>query len=170
MPATLAIYILVGVSFFSSLASLPIPNILAPMESSLTLTAPSNGKAVTTLTTSPTSLSEMSGYLVVATYSDSLCKTPLSAVTRALNSCYRIGYRAYLYVTATKSSYRIWEYTDWLCKFINKTTSASFTVGGCAQQTIVSFSRTSEWATDIAIFSLRWMNSRISLILNTEQL
>jgi hypothetical protein len=70
MPPTLAIYILVGVSFFSSSASIPIPNILAPMESSLTLTSPSNGKAVTTLTTSPTSLSEMSGYLVFATYSD----------------------------------------------------------------------------------------------------
>ena len=170
MPATLAIYILVGVSFFSSLASLPIPNILAPMESSLTLTAPSNGKAVTTLTTSPTSLSEMSGYLVVATYSDSLCKTPLSAVTRVLNSCYRIGEFAYVYITATKSYYRFDQYTDSLCRQFSKLTSASFTDGECAQQTIVSFGWRCEWATNITTVSLRWLNSRISMILNTIQL
>lgn len=171
MPSTLAIYILVGVSFFSSLASLPIPNILAPMESSLTLTAPSNGSAVTTLTTSPTSLSNMSGYLVVATYSDSFCKTPLSAVIRVLNRCYGIGPFAYVYITATKSSYRIDEFTDDRCLVYSKSTGASFTDGVCgAQLRIVSFSLTSQWVTDIATISLRWINSRISMRPYTIQL
>ena len=165
MPPSLAIYILVVGSLLSSLASFLVPNILDLEE--LSLTAPSYGSAVTTAKSSLTSLSEVTGYLVVVSYSDSLCKTPLSAVTRVLNSCYQIGAGAYQYNSATSSSYRIVEYTDSLCKSSSKTTSTSYTNGACAKQTKVSISSTSVWTPDIATVSVRWMNVRIPLILHT---
>ena len=98
------------------------------------LTTSAIGPPITSLETSLTPLSLLSGYVGYARYSDDSCTSQMSALFTALNVCTAISEDTYEYNTATSSSITTTIYIDSLCTVVSvefPSDTESYVDGAC---------------------------------------
>ena len=83
------------------------------------VTASAIGTPITSLETSLTPLSLLSGYIGYVRYSDDSCTSQMIALFSALNVCTEEGENEYEFRTATSSAITIKFYTDSLCTVVS---------------------------------------------------
>ena len=111
---------------------------------------------VTSPIISPTSAATLNGYVAIVLYSDYfLCKTPLVADFKALNTCFRSVTNEYTYVTATSSSLRSATYTDSMCTLGEITMTTPYTDGACFGSSKIYVTSTSAFTADVALGVMR---------------
>ena len=117
MSAYLVISILFSSQLLRSSASfLTTTKLSEELSETNSITASAIGPPITSLETSLTPLSLLSGYVGYARYSDDSCTSQMKALFVALNVCIARSEDDYDYYTATSSSITITSYTDSLCK------------------------------------------------------
>ena len=137
MSAYLVISILFSSQLLRSSASfLTTTKLSEELSETNSITASAIGPPITSLETSLTPLSLLSGYVGYARYSDDSCTSQMKALFVALNVCIARSEDDYDYYTATSSSITITSYTDSLCTVVSSISSdtQSYVDGACEKK------------------------------------
>ena len=111
MSPPLATFILLSGNLISSSASS-----LARIKLSLENLSTIKSLAASPIGTTSLDTTALTGYIALASYSDTSCGTPFEVGFVALNTCFPASNSTYSSITATSRSYRVGKYSDSLCK------------------------------------------------------
>ena len=138
MSAYLVVSILFSSLLLRSSASfLTTTKLSEELSETNSLTASAIGPPMTSLETSLTPLSLLSGYIGTAQYSDDSCTSQMYAIFIALNVCTQSSEGFYEYRTATSSSTTNTGYEDSLCTVVSvqePSNTQSYVDGACDER------------------------------------
>lgn len=99
----------------------------------------------------------LTGFFVIARYSNSACTTGVFALATLLNTCIRDGDSGYSKLTATETTYYYTYYADKQCATVTSTNVVDSYSSKCSSSTVMFVSKNSIPPSPTAVASLRYV-------------